>query len=139
MTNFQQKRQFKKIIYSKISFIILFILVFFLGKSTFDIYKKSKLSSDNYNEVKKNYDNLENRKNMLESEINKLKTDYGIEEEIRSKFNVAKSGEIVVRIVNSSSSISTNTDNSKKGFWSKLKIRINELFRNDSRFRIQDL
>ena len=119
MKNFQQKKQFKKIIYSKISFVVLFILVFFLGKATFNIYQKSKLSSDNYNEIKKNYESLRNRKDMLESEINKLKTDNGIEEEIRSKFNVAKSGETVVRIINSSSSTSTNKNNSKKSFWPK--------------------
>ncbi|MFH1626879.1 MAG: septum formation initiator family protein [bacterium] len=119
MKNFQQKKQFHKIIYSKLSIIILLILIIFLIKPTYNIYKKSKLSSDNYNEIKKNYENLENRKNMLESGINKLKTDNGIEEEIRSKFNVAKSGETVIKIINSSSSVSTST-NKQKNFWEKL-------------------
>ena len=120
MIDFQQRRQFKKVIYSKISFIILFILVIFLGRATYDIYKKSKLSSDNYVVVKKDYESLKARKDMLESEINRLKTDYGIEEEIRSKFNVAKPGETVVTVINGSSSTSTDTSNSNKGFWSSL-------------------
>lgn len=120
MIDFQQKRHFKKIIYSKISFLILFILTIFLGRATYDIYKKSQLSYDNYMVVKRDYDSLNARKDMLGSEINRLKTDTGIEEEIRSKFNVAKPGETVVTVINDSSSTSLDTNNSNKGFWSNL-------------------
>ena len=120
MTDFQQKRKFKKIIYSKLSFLVLFIFIIFLARSTYDIYKKSKLSFDNYSMVKNDYDNLNTRKNMLESEIDRLKTENGIEEEIRSKFNVAKPGETVVVIIDGSSSTSTNAKNSDGGFWSNL-------------------
>jgi len=116
MIDFQQKRQFKKIMYSKVSFVIVFILVIFLAKANYNIYQKSKLSSDNYAGVKRDYDGLKARKEMLESEINRLKTDNGIEEEIRSKFNVAKPGETVVVVINNSTS--TDTNNQNKGFWS---------------------
>jgi cell division protein FtsB len=117
MIDFQQKRHIKNIIYSKVSFIILFVLVIFLGRATYDIYKKSRLSSGNYVEVKRDYESLQARKEMLESEISRLKTDNGIEEEIRGKFNVAKPGETVVTIISGSSSTSTDT-NTNKGFWS---------------------
>lgn len=116
MIDFQQKRQFKKVMYSKVSFLILFISVFFLAKSTYNIYKKSKLSFDNYTVVKRDYESLKDRKDMLDSEINRLKTDNGIEEEIRGKFNVAKPGETVVMVINSSTS--TETSNPNKSFWS---------------------
>ncbi len=119
MIDFQQKRQFKKIIYSKISFVVLFILVIFLCRSTYDIYKKYKLSFDGYTETKKEYEGLKARKDMLESEISKLNTDGGMEKEIRGKFNVAKPGETVVTVINSSSSV-TGINNSNKGFWSNL-------------------
>src|ERR1035437_2807730 len=99
MIVFQQKRQFKKMLYSKLSFVVLLVLVFLIGKATYDIYQKEKLSSDNYLGVKKNYDSLNVRKNMLGSEINRLQTDTGIEEEIRSKFDVAKPSETVVVVV----------------------------------------
>ena len=71
-------------------------------------------------EVTREYESLKSRKDMLESEINRLKTDGGIEEEIRGKFNVAKPGETVVTVINSSGSIPTNVNNLKKGFWSNL-------------------
>ena len=63
---------------------------------------------------------------MLESEIGRLKTDYGTEEEIRSKFNVAKPGETVVMVINNSSS--SNTNNSKESFWSRLLDKIRKLY-----------
>jgi len=118
MIDFQQKRQIKKVIYSKVSFVILLILVILLGKATYNIYTKSRLSSESYNETKKDYESLKARKDMLESEINRLKTDTGIEEEIRSKFNVAKPGETVVVVIDGSSSTSTNANSSKGSFWS---------------------
>ncbi len=120
MIDFQQKRQFKRVVYSKLSLLILLILVIVLGRATYEIYKKSKLSSSNYVVIKKDYESLKMRKEMLESEINRLKTDNGIEEEIRSKFNVAKPGETVVIVINSSSSDSADINSLKKGFWSSL-------------------
>ena len=118
MSDFQQKKQFKKIFYSKMSFVILFVLVIFLAKATYNIYKKSQLSADNYAETKRDYESLKARKEMLESEIGRLKTDNGVEEEIRSKFNVAKPGETVVVVINGSSSSSTDAKNYHKSFWS---------------------
>jgi len=118
MTDFQNKRKFKKIIYSKLSFVILFIVILFLGKATYNIYQKSKFSSENYMAVNQEYSELKERHSMLKSEIERLKTDNGVEEEIRGKFNVAKPGETVVTIVNSNVS-NEDADNSTKGFWSK--------------------
>ncbi|MFH1454891.1 MAG: septum formation initiator family protein [bacterium] len=117
MIDFQQKRQFKKIIYSKITLLILLITIIIVGRGTYNIYEKSRLSVNNFAAVESDYKSLKARKDMLESEINRLKTDNGIEEEIRSKFNVAKPGETVVTIINSSNT-PTNTENSTKGFWS---------------------
>lgn len=119
MIDFQQKRRVNKIIYSKVFFVILFILVFFLGRATYNIYQKYKISSDNYVGVKRDYESLKARKDMLDSEINRLKTDSGIEEEIRGKFNVAKPGETVVIVINGSSSTSTDSNSLKGGFWSR--------------------
>jgi len=120
MFDFQQKRKIKKIAYSRLTIFILFVLVILLGRSTYQIYKKERLSSANYNEVKKEFEDLKNRQTMLDSEITRLKTDVGMEEEIRSKFSVAKPGETVVVVVDSSSSTSTDNNPPNKSFWSKL-------------------
>ena len=120
MIDFQQKRKVNKFIYSKLTFVVVLVLVIFLGRATYNIYLKSRFSYDNYISVKKDYDNLNSRKNMLESEIGRLKTDSGTEEEIRSKFDVAKPGETVVIVINGSSSSSTDIYSKGGGFWSRV-------------------
>lgn len=117
MLEFQQKRQVKKFIYSKISIFFLSILVIFVGYSTYDLYKKSKISKEGYNKVKGEYTNLSDRKVVLESEIGRLKSDIGIEEEIRSKFNVAKPGETVVIVVDGTNTNKTESGSDSKKFW----------------------
>ena len=97
--------------------VILFIIIIFLAKATYNIYQKYKLNAENYATVKKQYDSLNARKDMLNSEIGRLKTDNGVEEEIRSKFNVAKPGETVVVVINGSSSTSSQNNSGDKGFW----------------------
>jgi len=117
MFDFQQKRKFKKVIYSRVTILILFILVLLLANSTYKIYQKERLSLADYNQTKKEYDSLNGRQTMLDSEIARLKTENGIEEEIRSKFSVAKPGETVVVVVDSSSSSSTDENISNNSWW----------------------
>lgn len=119
MIDFQQKKKINKIIHSRVFFFVFFIIIIFLGRSTYDIYQRQQLSATNYTGVKKNYDSIKERKEMLESEIERLKTDIGVEEEIRGKFNVAKPGETVVTIISGSSSVSTDSSKNN-GFWNKI-------------------
>jgi cell division protein FtsB len=120
MLDFQQKKQFNKIVYSKVNFVILLVLIIFLARSTYDIYKKYRVSADDYAIVKKDYDGLTSRKEMLSSEISRINTGTGMEEEIRSKFDVAKPGETVVVVVDGTSSTSTDEGNTKNSFWSNI-------------------
>ncbi len=119
MLDFQQKRQIKKVIYSRVTIFILFIAVIFLARSTYSIYQKAQLSSANYNETKKEYDSLKERQTMLNSEIASLKTDTGVEEEIRSKFSVAKPGETVVVVVDNTASSTTNDNGQNLSLWQR--------------------
>ena len=118
MLDFQQKRQIKKVIYSRASLITLFLVVVFLARSDYDIYTRQQLSADNYNETKKDYDGLKVREAMLATALGRLKTEVGIEEEIRSKFSVAKPGETVVVVVDSSST-QDNKNQSDSNLWSR--------------------
>lgn len=120
MFDYQQKKQIKKVIYSKITLVILFIFIIILVKANYGIFKKERLSRENYKIVKEDFDSLKNRKSILESEINRLKTDEGVEEEIRLKFDVSKPGEVVVNIIDDSSSTSKESEDNKESFWTKL-------------------
>lgn len=117
MLDFQQKKKFRKVMYSRAALLALLVVVILLARSTYNVYKKERLSAENYNQAKKELDDLQARKTMLDSEIARLGTDSGVEEEIRSKFSVAKPGETVVVVVNSSSSNENNS--SSRSLWSK--------------------
>ena len=120
MVDFQQKKKIRKIIYSRITIIILFVVIIFLAKAVYDIYVKERMSSEGVSMIEKDYNSLKERQDMLKYEISKLKTKEGIEEEIREKYNVAKPGETVVVIVDSTSSTSTSSGSVSKGFWGSI-------------------
>ena len=117
MVDFQQKKKIRKIIYSRITIVVLFVVIIFLAKAVYDIFVKERMSSESVSMIEKDYNSLKERQNMLKSEISKLNTKDGIEEEIREKYSVAKQGETVVVIVDSTSSTSSGKIDNQKGFW----------------------
>jgi len=119
MVNFQQKKNIRKVIYSRITIFVFIIIVIFLVRAVYDIYQKERMSAKSVASVEENYNSLKARQSMLKSEIERLSTDKGVEEEIRSKFSVAKPGETVVVIIDSGST-STGLENVEVGFWQKI-------------------
>jgi cell division protein FtsB len=86
-------------------------------KQVYDIYKKELLSRGNLDTIEKQYNNLKSREKMLSLEIDKLKTDEGVEAEIRSKFDVKRPGEQTVVIINENSPTQTTSTMSNTNVW----------------------
>jgi len=63
-------------------------------------------------------ENLRARDAELSSKIERLKTEAGLEEEIRSKFTVAKNNENMVIVVEENNTNATNTAE-RASFWQK--------------------
>ena len=57
---------------------------------------------------------------QLRTEIERLSNPQGVEEEIRSKFEVSKDGESVMVIINPEEENNEISKDGKKGFWSNL-------------------
>lgn len=119
MLDIQQKRKFRNIIYHKVTLWILFVLVILALHSTWKVYLKKRESVAMREVSMGRLSELEVRNNELESKINKLNTASGVEEEIRSKFSVAKSDENMVIIVREEDTSAT-TSAKETGFWSKI-------------------
>ncbi|MDQ3014243.1 MAG: septum formation initiator family protein [bacterium] len=107
MREFQEKKRFRRYLYSKGAVAILLVLVFFFGRASWGVYKKEQESGANAAQAQVSLKRLEDRQKILTDELNRLKTDEGIEEEIRSKFGVSKPGEQVVIIVEDKKATST--------------------------------
>lgn len=99
MRKFQEKRKFKKLLYSRATIGVLIIGVFFLGKSVWSSWQKYSLTSEARVNASNEVAELKQRKAALEEEIEKLRSERGQEEILRDRFNVAAPGEEVINIV----------------------------------------
>jgi cell division protein FtsB len=116
MREFQQKRRIKRRIYSTPVIIILIFVI----DGTWKVYQKDRESKANLARAQNELTSLNTRDATLTSDIARLKTNQGVEDEIRSKYEVSKPGEQVLVIVDKdSSTTSTSTGNVIEQWWSK--------------------
>lgn len=124
MLDFKEKRKMKTILYSRVTIVLLGIFLAFLLHSVWGVYQKAKVAYESKSRVDADFSELKDREGALLHSIESLKTDRGIESEIRGKFGVVKSGEEVVVIVDSDSE-NTMDSGQKAGIsgnlWQKLK------------------
>lgn len=120
MLEFQKKKKLRKILYSPAVLIILAIIFVLLLRGSWSIYKKANLSMQNLEKERIELEKLVLREKNLASSLDYLKTDQGIENEIRSKFRAVKEGEQVAVIVDEQNPTSSATTTKKHGFWYNL-------------------
>lgn len=122
MRNFQQKRGWREIIESwpVIIFLGFLLLVFAFGVVGF--MSKMSATRENREVAEKKLIELENKKARLTSEITKLETEDGVEENIREKFGLAKEGEGLIVVVEDKNKVEVIVE--EKGwfasFWDNL-------------------
>ena len=127
MLEFQEKKKLRNILNSKVTLVAIFVILVFVARATFSIYHKQKVSGENLSKVREEIAELEKREKMLNSEIDRLKTDKGTEEEIRKKFMVGKAGEEVIIIVDENKSNKNGADASDEN--KSVLVRFLDLFR----------
>ncbi|MEQ1500285.1 MAG: hypothetical protein ABL917_02875 [Parcubacteria group bacterium] len=124
MLDIQQKRKVRGFMYHRATSAVLFVIVLFALHSTWSVYKK-KIDSEELKAISvSQVDLLKKRETDLISKIDKLATVYGVEEEIRSKFSVAKEGESMVVIVPDDKQKASSTSQ-KEGIWYIIKNLFN--------------
>ncbi|MFA5838599.1 MAG: septum formation initiator family protein [Candidatus Paceibacterota bacterium] len=121
MSEFIKKKKYYKILYSRITLLLLMILIVVFLKATWNVYKKEKITRDNLNNAQDELNGIKEREVFLVEQIEKTKTEKGIEEEIRSKFNVVKEGEKVIVIVNEKEKPKIIESNETDSFWNWVK------------------
>lgn len=97
----KKRNKFGKIIYSWPILILLAALIILAGKNVFEVYKNEHTSRLNREKSEKVLMSLEERNDFIVSGIETLRTEKGIEAEIRNKFRVVKEGEQLAVIINS--------------------------------------
>jgi len=119
MLDFYEKRKLKQLLYSKVTLVVLLLVAVALIASVWGVYQKERETRIKRAGRAEELKELEGRAASLESEIDRLSTKRGIEEEIRGKFEVAKEGEEVIVIVDAPEDKSEQTQKKRESLWSK--------------------
>lgn len=120
---FRNKQKARELLYSKITIAAILFFVVMLIPGVYSIYVKLGESGKDRKAAERELADLEEREQMLTQKVDQGKTERGLEEQIREKFNVAKEGESVIVLVDKSVIASTtqNEANVFRAVWQKLK------------------
>lgn len=126
MLDFQQKRKVKIFLYNKVTISVLALVFLIVLHSTWVVYRKKVESEEMMRISVKNVEILRSRSEDLTEKIERLATEKGIEEEVRSRFNVVRGDENVVIVVQSGSGTTTIAET--RSFWFKIKSFFKSFF-----------
>lgn len=105
MTQFQKQENSKNIWHSPIILFLMIVLILVFMYNMIDILEKVRETSKKKEFVTEQVNQLKEREEILNKNIEKLNTEQGIEEEIREKYQLVKKGEKMVVIVDSDDTI----------------------------------
>lgn len=109
MFDFHEKRKIRRIIFSKTVIGILFALTILLSFSVFERYTTAREMQKKLDDKYAELNALTLRAQTLEKKVTYLSDERGVEEELRSRFDVAKEGEQVVILIDSKQSRKATT------------------------------
>ncbi len=103
----------------KIVAFILLLVVILISNAALKMYKRSKDTKEYLKAVEIQYLALEARYNASTEDLEYLKSETGMEREIRSKFDLAKEGEKAILIIEEEEI--EIEEPVKRSFWGRLK------------------
>lgn len=99
MLEFQERKRIRQIFYSRPTLIILVLLFVISSSSAYKMYEKARDTGNNLDKALKEQESLKMKEMELNGHLGQLKTESGVEKEIRKKFRVVKAGEGVIIVV----------------------------------------
>lgn len=118
MIPFQERKKFRQILYSKASIVILFVVFVLIAHGAWKVHEKASIAAAESGEAKLTLQEIQDRSKELEASLVRLKTERGIEEEVRQKFTVARPGEEIVVVVDENAKKGKNGETpAEKSFW----------------------
>jgi cell division protein FtsB len=84
------------------------------------VFQKDRLSLQNLEQERFELEKIRLREKTLTASLDYLKTEQGIESEIRTKFRVVKEGEQVAVIIDAQPASTTEKATTTRSFWYRL-------------------
>lgn len=81
------------------------------------MYQKQRLARENLVKTATIFNDLQAREKMLSSEIDRLRTVNGTEEEIREKYGLVKPGEEVLTVVGDNTGANSSSTTNQGNYW----------------------
>jgi cell division protein FtsB len=106
----ERKQKLRQLLYSWPSIGLLAVITFFLAKGAFQLVEIERDSAHKVSNLEAQAAKLELREKELQEDINKLRTEEGIIEEIKSKFSATREGEYVAIVVDEKPAAASTTD-----------------------------
>lgn len=122
MREFRQKRQFREMLYSRPTVLVLLVILFLTARAAYNVYGKEAESRERAARAQTELQHLQQRKVEVAESIEELNTKEGMEREIRNSFRVAKPGEYLVVLVDPPKAEEVIvSDGLASGLWKKVK------------------
>lgn len=122
MKDFQQLHKNKPKKRSKLLLLLMLVIVISLARGSMSTYFKERESRIEVQRVLAEKQELEGRYSVISEQSDALKSDIGVETEIRNKFDVVKKGEGVIVVVEKEAPV---IEEEKKGvlrrFWDSVR------------------
>lgn len=99
MATFQQRRDPMRLMWRRVVAVVLLLLIALAVRGVWGAYKKSQDSYVLKVEAQAKLQDLEKREYELRADIANLRSEKGVEAELRERYDLAKDGEGVVVIV----------------------------------------
>ena len=118
-TQVNNKKTYKKIIYSPFTLFLIFVVLLILLRALWGVYKKEQTSEQYLEQEQQQLTSITSRQKELAQSVDYLKTDAGVEAEIRSKFRVVRDGESIAVLIDNDASTTpkTATTTVQKSWW----------------------
>jgi len=116
----RDKVKIRRLIYSRITLLILALVFVAILKGSINVYKKQKLSRDTLRKADSELLELRERQEFLNEEIDSLNTKDGVEATLRERFGVAKEGEGVIILLDEEE-VEEEQEIEKLGLWAEFR------------------
>lgn len=121
MIPFQERKKIRKVLYSKFSLFVLFVMLVFVTRGAWSIYQKAQIALAERDIAEHSLGELQSRTSELNASLASLNSAKGQEAEVRQKYTVAKPGEEVVVVVDDNSKKSENSGvATDKSIWQRV-------------------
>ncbi len=120
MLNFQGKKKFSDLVYSKLGLLILFVILIIFTRGTWEMYVKERETGEKLEDLSAEFDLLTERRDTRLAEVEKLDSPEGVEDELRRLLPIVREGERVIIITGSEEDQEEPVEETHQNFWQKI-------------------